>query len=131
MGAAVSGATGSGPSSTTEVTVPVSGLGAGESVAITLVGHFSGSASWVDTWLTNDTSVIAREVSGHNTAKVRFFEPAALGNYVWTDSNANGIQDASESGRDGVVVSLRDNVGNPLYRNSITVRSQLFRGVVG
>ncbi|HBX79279.1 MAG TPA: hypothetical protein DEG43_16690, partial [Acidimicrobiaceae bacterium] len=122
VGAAVSGATGSGPSSTTEVTVPVSGLGAGESVAITLVGHFSGSASWVDTWLTNDTSVIAREVSDAvaNTAKVRFFEPAALGNYVWTDSNANGIQDASESGRDGVVVSLRDNVGNPLYRNSIT-----------
>ncbi|MFC5699817.1 SdrD B-like domain-containing protein [Cohnella faecalis] len=34
--------------------------------------------------------------------------PAALGDYVWNDSNQNGIQDAGESGRNGVKVELYD-----------------------
>ena len=38
-----------------------------------------------------------------------YVEPAALGNYVWLDSNSNGIQNSSEGGIDGVAVQLTIN----------------------
>jgi protocatechuate 3,4-dioxygenase beta subunit len=38
-------------------------------------------------------------------------EPAAIGNYVWYDSDRDGIQDAAESGVPGVVVKLLDGNG--------------------
>ena len=38
--------------------------------------------------------------------------PAQLGNFVWEDSNANGVQDAGEAGLVGVNVALRDAAGN-------------------
>ena len=34
------------------------------------------------------------------------YQPACLGDYVWDDKNANGIQDAGESGISGVTVEL-------------------------
>ncbi|MBL7727121.1 MAG: carboxypeptidase regulatory-like domain-containing protein, partial [Dinghuibacter sp.] len=37
---------------------------------------------------------------------------AALGDYVWLDSDADGIQDATESGIPGVTVTLYDAAGN-------------------
>ena len=38
---------------------------------------------------------------------------AQVGNYVWTDLNTNGLQDAGEPGRDGITVNLyRDTNGN-------------------
>ncbi|MEZ4913620.1 MAG: SdrD B-like domain-containing protein [Chitinophagales bacterium] len=40
------------------------------------------------------------------------FDTASLGNYVWIDSNANGIQDAGEQGLNGVNVILTDAAGN-------------------
>ena len=36
-----------------------------------------------------------------------YVRPAAVGNFVWLDSNGNGIQDAGEPGIDGVLVSLQ------------------------
>lgn len=36
-----------------------------------------------------------------------FHEPASLGNYVWEDSNADGIQDAGEPAIEGVEVKLK------------------------
>ncbi|HAX77735.1 MAG TPA: hypothetical protein DCY88_18330, partial [Cyanobacteria bacterium UBA11372] len=39
---------------------------------------------------------------------------ASLGDRVWMDNNANGIQDAGESGLAGVTVKLLDNNGNPV-----------------
>ncbi len=36
------------------------------------------------------------------------YEPAALGDFVWKDLNANGIQDAGELGMPGVTVNLHD-----------------------
>ena len=40
---------------------------------------------------------------------------AQVGNYVWTDLNVNGLQDAGEPGRDGITVNLyRDVNGNGL-----------------
>ena len=35
-----------------------------------------------------------------------FFEPATISDYVWTDTNGDGVQDGSESGLDGVTVRL-------------------------
>ena len=38
---------------------------------------------------------------------------AQVGDYVWTDLNVNGLQDAGEPGRDGITVNLyRDVNGN-------------------
>lgn len=46
---------------------------------------------------------------------IGFFQFASLGNRVWNDANANGLQDAGETGRAGVTVELytafRGNVG--------------------
>ncbi|MBK8444763.1 MAG: DUF11 domain-containing protein [Sphingobacteriales bacterium] len=42
------------------------------------------------------------------------FDGASLGNYVWLDENANGIQDSGEEGIDGVVVNLLDAAGNQI-----------------
>ena len=39
-------------------------------------------------------------------------EPASLGDTVWHDTNADGIQDASETGIAGVTVNLYDSSGN-------------------
>ena len=42
---------------------------------------------------------------------------AQVGNFVWTDLNVNGLQDAGEPGRDGVTVNLyRDTNGNGTSR---------------
>ena len=38
--------------------------------------------------------------------------PASIGDYVWMDTNADGIQDTSETGIEGVTVELLDTSGN-------------------
>ncbi|WP_461137409.1 SdrD B-like domain-containing protein, partial [Spirosoma terrae] len=40
--------------------------------------------------------------------------PASLGDFVWVDTNKNGIQDASEPGIPGVVVVLLDGSNTPI-----------------
>ena len=37
---------------------------------------------------------------------------ATVGNYVWEDSNGNGVQDSGEQGIDGATVQLKDSGGN-------------------
>ena len=34
----------------------------------------------------------------NNTLDAGLYQPAALGDFVWSDTNANGIQDAGETG---------------------------------
>ena len=41
-------------------------------------------------------------------------EPAALGDFVWTDSDADGVQDGSETGLAGVTVNLLDSGGTTI-----------------
>ena len=48
------------------------------------------------------------------TIDAGFFTPAGLGDFVWNDLNANGIQDAGEPGIDGATVKLLDANGNLL-----------------
>ncbi len=45
---------------------------------------------------------------GNRTVDFGFYEPAALGNYVWLDEDRDGEQDAGESGIGNVVVELID-----------------------
>ncbi|MEQ9409859.1 MAG: SdrD B-like domain-containing protein, partial [Fuerstiella sp.] len=43
-----------------------------------------------------------------NTIDAGYYELAALGDFVWEDTNANGIQDPGEPGIEGVTVNLLD-----------------------
>uniref|UniRef100_UPI00101D0243 SdrD B-like domain-containing protein n=1 Tax=Candidatus Oscillochloris fontis TaxID=2496868 RepID=UPI00101D0243 len=52
--------------------------------------------------------------NGNQTVDFGLFRPASLGDRVWNDLNANGIQDAGEVGITGVIVSLLDGSGNPV-----------------
>lgn len=38
----------------------------------------------------------------------------SIGNYVWLDTNGNGIQDATETGVKDVVIRLLDTAGEPI-----------------
>ncbi len=40
--------------------------------------------------------------------------PVAIGDFVWSDANGNGIQDPGELGLGGIAVRLLDGAGNPL-----------------
>ncbi|MBC2601961.1 SdrD B-like domain-containing protein [Puniceicoccus vermicola] len=42
------------------------------------------------------------------------WKPSSLGDYVWIDLDADGIQDGSESGIGGITVNLLDGSGNPV-----------------
>ncbi|MCB0593029.1 MAG: DUF11 domain-containing protein, partial [Phaeodactylibacter sp.] len=63
-----------------------------------------------NTGLTGTITVNSGDVDLTNDAG--YYEPAALGNFVWSDDNANGIQDPGEAGIPGVVVNLLDDLGN-------------------
>ncbi|MCB9296620.1 MAG: DUF11 domain-containing protein [Lewinellaceae bacterium] len=45
------------------------------------------------------------------TVDAGFYEPASLGDFVWSDTDADGIQDAGEPGIGGVTVNLLDGGG--------------------
>jgi hypothetical protein len=51
-----------------------------------------------------------------------YFKPATIGDYVWTDTNGNGIQDNGEPGVPGVIVVLSgtDGAGNPVSLTTTT-----------
>jgi hypothetical protein len=48
----------------------------------------------------------------HNT-----FSNGVIGNFIWFDTNKNGIQDSGENGINGVVVKLLDQNGNPVLKS--------------
>jgi protocatechuate 3,4-dioxygenase beta subunit len=54
----------------------------------------------------NKTISIEKAKVSNDTLDAGFVQPACLGDYVWEDKNANGIQDAGESGIEGVEVEL-------------------------
>ncbi len=51
-----------------------------------------------------------------------FYRPVTIGNFVWADGNANGVQDAGEPGIAGVALTLTgtDGAGNPVTRPATT-----------
>ncbi len=56
----------------------------------------------------------APDVSEDDDASVSLTPPAGLGNFVWNDINANGIQDPTEPGIPGAVVKLRNSAGTEI-----------------
>ncbi|EIJ43114.1 putative collagen-binding protein, partial [Beggiatoa alba B18LD] len=68
----------------------------------------------------NQIKVIIPEGADTSSTHNDFFEiPAQLGDRVWRDVNANGIQDAGEQGIAGLTVNLLDNSGN-LIKSAVT-----------
>lgn len=58
-------------------------------------------------------------------------EPASLGNYVWYDYNADGIQDSGEEKVAGVLVKLYDEFGTLLETTLTDVNGEyLFDNLV-
>jgi LPXTG-site transpeptidase (sortase) family protein len=52
---------------------------------------------------------------------------ASLGNYVWDDTNANGLQDTGEAGIPGVTVKLYDSTGKNVLETTTTNASGLYQ----
>ena len=46
-----------------------------------------------------------------------------IGDFVWIDSNGNGVQDSGEAGLNGVTVNLLDSSGNPTGMTTTTVNN--------
>ena len=58
----------------------------------------------------NGKTQIVKLLAGEFNASLDagIYKPASLGNFVWVDTNGNGIQDGGEPGLDGVTVNLLD-----------------------
>src|SRR5262249_46911194 len=46
-----------------------------------------------------------------NTLDFGFYQPVTVGDFVWNDTNANGIQDSGEAGINGVTLTLTGTTG--------------------
>jgi serine-aspartate repeat-containing protein C/D/E len=49
--------------------------------------------------------------SNNTTVDMGMYQTSRIGNFVWEDSNGDGIQDPGEVGIDGVTITLRDSGG--------------------
>ncbi|HFQ94343.1 MAG TPA: isopeptide-forming domain-containing fimbrial protein, partial [Anaerolineae bacterium] len=56
----------------------------------------------------------AQETDGNMTVDFGFFRPVSVGDYVWIDANADGVQDTGETGLQNAVVELFDSAGSPV-----------------
>jgi len=63
----------------------------------------------IGTGRTGNYTLVAGETN--NSVDAGLYQLAELGDYVWNDLNANGIQDAGESGINGVTVNLYTGTG--------------------
>jgi hypothetical protein len=68
---------------------------------------------------TNVINLVAGQ--NDNTQDAGFYQPATIGDFVFEDFNANGIQDAGEPGIGGVVVTLFDGQGNVVSSTNTAV----------
>ena len=67
----------------------------------------------VSTGVTAPVTLVAGQTDNTIDAGLHYL-PAALGDYVWLDTNANGIQDDGATGVSGVTVELEDTSGHVL-----------------
>ena len=78
---------------------------------------FGPPAGYIPTIVGNDSDInettydatVTNLIGGENDLDAGFYRNASVGNIVWEDYNANGIQDAGEPALPGVWVSLYDN----------------------
>ncbi|MGA1796971.1 MAG: SdrD B-like domain-containing protein [bacterium] len=66
--------------------------------------YLSWFADAAENFIVDDTTT---EVTGYMTG-VDLYQPAAIGDFVWEDTDADGIQDTGEPGISGVTVNLYD-----------------------
>jgi len=67
---------------------------------------------------TSVTNNPATDANTNTTIDFGIFQPAGLGDYVWMDTNNDGIQDSGENGVGGITVTLLDgSTGEPLLVN--------------
>ncbi len=57
--------------------------------------------------------------------------PASVGNFVWHDSNADGIQDPGEPPLDGIEIQIRDDMGGVVTDVMGNPVNNIFSGVAG
>jgi len=55
------------------------------------------------------------------TIDAGFYKPAKIGDYVWEDKNADGIQNLDENGINGIVVTLYNGAGDPVSNTTTGV----------
>ncbi|MCC7029258.1 MAG: carboxypeptidase regulatory-like domain-containing protein, partial [Chitinophagaceae bacterium] len=70
----------------------------------------------VATGMTGEYTLVAGDSNMTVDAGIYFQQPvnASLGDYVWNDTDQDGVQDAGEVGIAGVTVTLNDQLGNPI-----------------
>jgi len=72
----------------------------------------------------NTSVVVLNPGQTNNDLDAGFFLPAIIGDYVWVDKNANGIQESNETGLNGVTVILKDASGN-VISTTVTANNPL------
>ena len=73
------------------------------------------------------TAVVLNPGDNNITVDAGMWRPASIGDFVWEDTNANGIQEVGEPGISGVFVQLLDGVGNPVGPITITDASGFYQ----
>ncbi len=58
-----------------------------------------------------------------DTAEVKQLIPASVSDFVWLDTNFDGLQNATEQGLNGVTVNLLDGNGNPSGQSRVTAKN--------
>ncbi|MBK8146105.1 MAG: hypothetical protein IPK62_14510 [Bacteroidetes bacterium] len=83
---------------------------------IDLAGINGSSNSDADpvTGLTQTVTLLAGDNNLNLDAGIVSVTVASVGDYVWFDTNQDGIQDGAESGVGGILVTLIDNLSNPV-----------------
>lgn len=77
-------------------------------------------------------AVLTTQIQVNERIDFGFFCPAALGDFVWEDTDKDGVQDAGEPGIGGVAVTLHTVCGGPVIATTTTSASggYLFTGLV-
>jgi len=60
------------------------------------------------------TSAVLPSGGSDQSLDFGFVKPVSVGDYVWVDTNGNGVQDSGEPGIPGVSVTITDSAGNPV-----------------
>ena len=72
--------------------------------------------------VSGDSHLVTLEAGDSDmTIDAGFYQPASLGDYVWEDKDADGIQDPDEDGINGIVVTLHDENGDPVANTTTGV----------
>ena len=91
---------------------PATELEAGKSMTCVLKGEANKYKYRNSAKVTADGELSGKQVSNEDSSGYQTSD-LCIGNYIWHDINANGVQDSNEKGMAGVAVSLLDASGNP------------------